>query len=229
MARPEQNHAMAVIADDADADDADAGDEDALGPLIEQIRQLAEGRAKLPAERPLAEMLGVKRHQLRRALSAMRAQGELPEPKPRVTRARGPLDMVSNTNPVEVIEMRMMIEPTLARLAALRATPARIEAMQKAVREIAEAGGEARAVDLHRMIAEASGNALAFEFYTLLRKIEMDSRLASRLGSVGRPPQDTAEHEAIVGAIARRAPDEAEAAMRAHIAEIHRVVSLGLS
>lgn len=222
MLKPMHNQDTSVSATDM------TEDEDGLPALMEAIRALAAKQPKLPAERPLADQLGVKRHQLRRALAALRANGELPEPKPRARKGSGPLDLVANTNPIEVVEMRMMIEPTLARLAALRATPARIEAMQKAVEQIAAAAPDAPTpIDLHSMIAEASGNVLACEFYKLLRKVETDARLAAQVWPQ-RQPNDRAEHEAIVSAIAQRAPDKAEQAMRAHIAAIHRMLSLGI-
>lgn len=210
---------------------APEGADDGLAALIASVRALAAREGGLPAERQLAELLDVKRHQLRRALKALRSTGEIEPPKPRARRGGSGVaigDLIRNTNPVEVVELRIMIEPTLARLAAVRATPNMIAALRQAVEEIArgDQGGAAR-YDLHRMIAEASGNGLAAEFYNMLRRIEADARLNANVADGLRPAGDTREHEAIVNAIAARAPEDAEREMRAHLSSIHRLIVLG--
>ena len=75
----------------------------------------------------MAEALNVKRHQLRRALKALRANGEIApaEAKRKPLVGHNGEYLVRDTNPMEVIEMRIAIEPFLARLAALRASPAK--------------------------------------------------------------------------------------------------------
>src|SRR6516165_342509 len=87
-----------------------------LQEIVVAIRAIA-ARQKLGSERALADALNVKRHQLRRALAAMRPNGE---------------HLVRATNPLEVIEMRIAIEPFLARLAALRASPFEMAAINDA-------------------------------------------------------------------------------------------------
>lgn len=199
--------------------------------IVEAIRAEMSEEGGLPAERKLADKLGVKRHQLRSALKILREGGEVPLPRPRARRSASVArtsDLVRNTNPVEVVELRIMIEPTLARLAALRATPNMIVALQRAVEDIAEGEAKAKGVDLHRMIAEAAGNGLALEFHSMLRRIECDVRLNSDVGEGLNRDTDTDQHKAIVAAIASRAPEEAERAMRAHLTSVHRMLLGGL-
>src|SRR5271154_5280272 len=89
---------------------------DDLQPLVEGLRSLlAEGA--LPAERKLAERLRVNRYRLRRALEALRATGEIAPRSGRrgMSSARRGEALVRGTNPTEVIEMRIMLEPALAR------------------------------------------------------------------------------------------------------------------
>jgi DNA-binding FadR family transcriptional regulator len=198
--------------------------------VVRKLRSLIEERGALPPERVLSELLDIKRHQIRRGLEVLRAGGEIAAPKPRrrpVSKESRLADMASNTNPIEVVEMRLMIEPTLAKLAARRATPNQIAAMQKAIvqnaRGEAKTGGE---VDLHRMIASASGNSLADEFHRLLRNIEADARLRTHF-IVQRDRQDYAQHKAIVDAIAARDPDEAERQMRQHIERLRATMMAG--
>lgn len=199
-----------------------------IAPIVAAVRALA-AEGPLPAERRLAETLDVSRHQLRRALIWMRETDELAAPrrrgKPAAAGAGAISQMVRNTNPVEVVELRIMIEPTLARLAALRATPTQIAAMRKAAEDIARHG--AGAADLHRMIAGASGNTLAGEFYDMLRRIEFDARLRVDTG-LGTPADtDGDEHARIVEAIAARDPAAAERAMREHLSTVHRLATMG--
>lgn len=207
-----------------------------VGPSPEQARIMAALREELvpggplPAERKLAEKLGVKRHQLRIALRYLREEGSAPAPRPRNRTKVAPpqaQEMVRNTNPVEVLELRMMIEPPLARLAALRATPNMIAEMQRIADQIAEGGRRYNAGDLHRAIAQASGNTLAYELYDLLRSIERDVRLSANVASGLTPPADAAEHRAIIEAIAARDPELAERMMRGHLASIHALMTLG--
>ena len=199
-----------------------------LEAVIAAIRALREAEAVLPAERALAERLGIKRHLLRRALAELRQRGDLPRPPARGRRGtEGPtrsLGLARNSNPVEVMELRAMIEPALARLAAVRATPNQIAALQRMAEEIGGQGGGRARADLHRLIAEASGNGLAREVFGLLRDVDKAVRVTARMADL-RPSADTEEHRAIVAAIARRDPDAAEAAMRAHLRSIHRLLT----
>lgn len=201
-----------------------------LNLVVERLRTLIEEKGALPPERVLSDLLDIKRHQIRRGLEVLRASGEIAPPKPRrrpASKENRLADMASNTNPIEVVEMRLMIEPTLAKLAARRATPNQIAAMQKAI--IQNARGEGKTggeVDLHRMIASASGNALADEFHRLLRNIEADARLRTHF-IVQRDRQDFAQHKAIVDAIAARDPDEAERQMRLHIETLRATLMAG--
>jgi DNA-binding FadR family transcriptional regulator len=201
-----------------------------LNFVVEKLRTVIEEKGALPPERVLSDLLDIKRHQIRRGLEALRASGEIAPPKPRrpaASKENRLADMASNTNPIEVVEMRLMIEPTLAKLAARRATPNQIAAMQKAIVQNArgegKTGGEA---DLHRMIASASGNALADEFHRLLRNIEADARLRTHF-IVQRDRQDYTQHKAIVEAIAARDPDEAERQMRLHIETLRATMMAG--
>jgi DNA-binding FadR family transcriptional regulator len=200
-----------------------------LVPLIDAVRrQMADGKP-LVAERMLAEMLNVKRHQLRRALQAMRSNGELAPAKAK----RKPLighngeNLVSATNPMEVIEMRLAIEPFMARLAALRASPFELASIEKAATTSKSDDVGAADLRFHKLIAASSGNKLAASLYTLLRQVARDARL--RIGRDEPPcPKRTierdAEHRAIAQAIVRRDADAAERAMRAHLSAVQKRV-----
>lgn len=194
--------------------------------LAERIRANWPEGTPLPAERRLAEQLGVNRYTLRRALQLLREQGEIAPARPRA-RKRGarsrPDDLVSMTNPVEVAELRRMIEPVFARLAAMRATPSDIAAMHKEL----DGTGRGNGPDVHKLIAQATGNALAAEIYSLLRRIEGDSRLGT-MAARSEAVDSLERQRAVVEAIAARAPEKASEAMSDTLNAIYRPSLYGM-
>ena len=200
-----------------------------LHQIVVAIRALM-ARQKLGSERAMAEALNVKRHQLRRALSALRANGEIGPAKAK----RKPLlghngeNLVRATNPMEVIEMRIAIEPFLARLAALRASPSEMAAIEAAATTAAGADSGAADLKFHKLIAASSGNKLAASLYSLLRRVASDSRVrltSNRPACPKRTRQRDIEHRAIAQAILARDPDSAEQAMRLHLAAVQNLVN----
>jgi GntR family transcriptional regulator, transcriptional repressor for pyruvate dehydrogenase complex len=202
-------------------------DEGAFNRLVDALRERFAAEGSLPAERIIAKQLNVKRHQLRGVLEVLRANGEIGPPTSRRggSGLRREESLIRTTNPVEVIEMRFAIEPSLARLAALRASPLEIAQILQAA--TTSGGVDTGAADLvfHKTIAASTRNSLAAALYALLRQIGTDVRL--RLGnSEGfnpqRPAQRDAEHRAVAEAIAARDADAAEQAMRAHLSAVQR-------
>lgn len=199
-----------------------------LHEIVVAIRAMA-ARQKLGSERAVAVTLKVKRHQLRRALSAMRANGEIApaEAKRKPLVGHNGESLVRDTNPMEVIEMRIAIEPFLARLAALRASPFEMAAIEQAATTAAGADTGAADLKFHKLIAASSSNKLAASLYSLLRRVASDARVrlnASRPACPKRTQQRDAEHRAIAQAILRRDPDAAEQAMRLHLLAVQRLV-----
>ena len=200
-----------------------------LHEIILAVRAM-KARQKLGSERTMAEALNVKRHQLRRALQALRANGEIApaEAKRKPLVGHNGENLVRATNPMEVIEMRLAIEPFLARLAALRAAPSEMAAIEAAATTAADADSGAADLVFHRLIAAGSGNKLAASLYGLLCRVARDSRLrlsTSRPLQPGRTQQRDAEHRAIARAIIARDPDAAERAMRLHLVAVQNLVA----
>src|ERR1700722_5206296 len=199
-----------------------------LRDIVVAVRAMAT-QQKLGSERAMAEALNVKRHQLRRALSALRANGELApaEAKRKPLVGHNGENLVRDTNPMEVIEMRLAIEPFLARLAALRASPFEMAAIEQAATTASGVDSGAADLKFHKLIASSSGNKLAASLYSLLRRVASDARVrlnASRPACPKRTQQRDAEHRAIAQAILRRDPDAAEQAMRLHLLAVQRLV-----
>jgi GntR family transcriptional regulator, transcriptional repressor for pyruvate dehydrogenase complex len=202
-------------------------DGQAFSRLVDILRARFATEGSLPAERTMAKQLNVKRHQLRGALEVLRANGEIGPPTSRRggSGLRREESLIRTTNPIEVIEMRLALEPSLARLAALRASPLEIARILRAATTSGDVDTGAADLIFHKTIAASTRNSLAAALYTLLRQIGTDVRV--RLGnSAGANPQRLvqrdAEHRAVAEAIAARDPDAAERAMRVHLAAVQR-------
>lgn len=203
--------------------------------IADQLRKLIDAGeyavgSRLPPERDLAAQLGVSRPTVREALIALEVEGRVEVRLgsgvyvlPRDPAA--PASSVSADGPFEVIRARMLIEGELAAIAARAMNAGQVAGLRLAVRvmedetrrDVMPARGDRL---FHLRIAEASGNAVLLRLVTELFD-ERDNPLFSRLGShfEGEPSWTlaVAEHNAIVDAIARHAPDDARAAMVAHL------------
>ena len=146
------------------------------GSLEKLSQLLASGRypaqSRLPPERELARLLGVSRSGLREGLEILEAEeriwrhvgkGTFVGPRP-LGGASG-LDLVSAmTSPDKVLEVRLLVEPLIARLAAMRATSSEIENMRRLL-EKSEAARDVKAWELwdgtlHRAVAQSAHNQL---------------------------------------------------------------------
>jgi len=192
---------------------------------MQALRAIVADSSAMPSERAMAEQLNVKRHRLRRALEALRESGELAPARAGRRAGRDPRrgeDFVRGTNPLEIIEIRTVLEPALARLAALRASPFEISRIERAA--ITPDGADPGAADLafHTAVAAGSRNNLAGELYALLRQVARDGRIRLSDGDEAttcpkRIRQRDTEHAAVAAAIAQRDPEGAERAMRDHL------------
>jgi DNA-binding GntR family transcriptional regulator len=107
-----------------------------------------------------------------------------------------------------------------------------LRALLARMRAATEAGDALGASDLgrqlHRRIQEISGQRTALRTIERLRRqlVRHQFRLALR---PGRARQSLAEHAALVEAVASGDPNEAEAAMRAHLRQVARELGPGSS
>jgi len=206
-------------------------------------RLIAAGRLgpgdRLPPERELAEVFGVSRTSVRDAIRVLETQG-LVEPRHGhgtfvhqipIDAIIGPLaDALSAGKDLtaELFDMRKMLEPPLARAAALRATPEDVQAMEEILRRHArriEAGKTAIDEDnaFHYRIAAAAKNRVVLRTVDALMGLLRESR-ARWLQGPGRSERSLAGHRRILDAIRKGDADKAADAMRVHIEEIEMVL-----
>src|SRR5262249_4453625 len=99
-----------------------------LRRLIDDGAAATDGR--IPPERELASTLGIGRRSVRRAFGVLESGGRISRKEGRGTCGREPgepiglpIDQIlEHTNPLEVMEVRLALEPLVARLAAARAS-----------------------------------------------------------------------------------------------------------
>ena len=138
-------------------------------------------------------------------------------------------DISAHTNPADLMRARLIIEPEIAREAALHATPDDIIAMRRAMAQTraAQTWRQYENFDnlLHRQIAQASRNTVLVGLFDALNAIRRAVVWGRLRIEPARPPADHhsfAEHEAIVDAIAHRDLGAAATAMRVHLTSVER-------
>ncbi len=191
-----------------------------------------EGETRLPPERQLCEELGIKRGELRKALALLESDGVIWRHVGKGTflGARPLNDSINldeiqrQTNPAEVMRTRLILEPALARDAALHASTDSIDEMQHCIDQMRSAQTwrqyEAQDNALHRQIARASGNMLALALFDALNAVRRGVAWSRDRKDIDRPPPDHhsfSDHDLIIGAIRARDVRGAEKAMLDHL------------
>ena len=189
----------------------------------------------LPSERHLAEQFGVSRGSIRDALRTLETiglietrhgQGTFPH-ELSVERLVAPLASVMSYRPDlqdELIDVRRMFEPAVARVAASRATEEDLADLQRVLdtqRQKLKTGQSAIAEDtaFHAILARATRNRVVMNIMATLNDLLVESRTHS-LQQRGRPARSIDGHEAVVAALRRKDADAAAQAMYNHISQI---------
>jgi len=205
---------------------------DRLGQAIVAGRYAAG--AKLPTEDDLARKLGVSRPSLREGLKALARKGLIESRTRRGTIALGRerwdvldsdvLRWTAASPPdhaflLGLIELRAIMEPAAARLAASRATPEHILEIERAYQGMVDSlpqdidGCHQHDLAFHRAIFAACGNAILRRIYDAISALLLTLFRASTQARESYE-NSLAEHGAVAIAIRRRQPAEAEKAMQ---------------
>lgn len=213
--------------------------------LYEQIVQQIEQRFlsgalkvgdRLPPERELAEQFGVSRTAVREAVKALRQKG-LVEIQPGrgtfitngtskvVRHSFGLLMQMAGTDgSPDLVEVREMIEPEIAALAAERATEDHIAAMREAIEKM-DAALQApdkyieADLDFHLVLAEATQNTLIPTLIDSIVDLLREQR-ARIFQAENGPQHGQVHHKRILDAIIRHDPAAARDAMRIHLQQV---------
>lgn len=203
-----------------------------------QRGELPEGM-QLPAERGLAEQYNVARNTVRQALRRLESDGVLTRSvgrgtfvRPGVARqgiARSPAlsQRMREASPADLMEVRLIIEPQAAALAATRARAEEIAALGEALRNSIAAKGLAEFehwdAQLHMAVFEATQNAVLIDYCAAINAVRDEPawyQLKKRTVTHDLRSVYDRQHSDLVGAIRDRDSEAARAAMRAHLAAV---------
>ena len=189
----------------------------------------------LPSERVLTEQFGVSRGSIRDALRMLETIGLIETQHGRgtfpreltVDRLVAPLaSMMTFQHDLqdELLDVRRMFEPAVARVAATRATDEDFADLQRildAQHRKLKKGQSAIVEDteFHAALARSTRNRVIVSLMATLNDLLVESRKLT-LRQKGRPAKSVEGHEAVVAALRRRDADGAARAMSNHIDQI---------
>ena len=209
--------------------------------IVQQIEEsIDKGELKegdqLPAERELAQQFGVSRTAVREAVKTLREKGLVEAYAGRGTfitngstnSIRNTLDRMIRNGPLEgtvhLAEMREILEPEIAFLAAKRSDQETISAMQESISVMDAARMDPEAfiegdLDFHLALAEAAGNPLILSLIDSIVGLLREQRMRTYY-TEGGPERGQYHHKRILEAIEHRDPQGARDAMRAHLRQV---------
>ena len=209
--------------------------------IVQQIEDsILKGALKagdqLPAERELAVRFGVSRTAVREAVKALREKGLVEAYSGRGTfitdgtsqAIRQSLDLMIKIGQAEgsthLAEVRQILEPEIAALAASRMEEPQLAMMREAYtvmdrhRQNPDAYIEAD-LDFHLALAEAAANPLILSLLDSIVGLLREQRI--RIFNVeGGADRGQFHHQRILEAIEKRDPVKARTAMRAHLQQV---------
>ena len=208
--------------------------------IAAQLRQaIREGRylhgEKLPAERQFATAFGASRATIRTALVRLEAERL-------VTRRLGAGtfvnflarddtgDVTELTSPLELIDVRLGLEPSMVRLAVLNATGRDIERLASAIARMDAASGDSESFTLwdeefHQLISEATRNPLIVWVYRQINAVRTHAQWTAMKDKVLTPTRIAAyneQHAALYEAIRTRDVETAVGIVTSHLHSARR-------
>jgi GntR family transcriptional repressor for pyruvate dehydrogenase complex len=209
--------------------------------IVQQIEEsVLNGTLKpgdqLPAERELAQRLGVSRTAVREAVKALREKGLVEAYSGRGTfvtdgttqAARQSFDLMVKIGQQEgaphLAELRLILEPGIAALAAVRAKEEDLTALRETVAVMDRAQDDPEAyieadLDFHLALAETVANPLILSLIDSIVGLLREQRI--KIFNVeGGPQRGQVHHKRILDAMERRDAEMARTAMRAHLEQV---------
>jgi GntR family transcriptional repressor for pyruvate dehydrogenase complex len=211
--------------------------------IVEQIRrEVAEGRLRpgdqLPSERELSERFQVSRASVREALRSLESIGLVMIKSGEGTYVAASLETLFSPLAsailqqkdalLDIFEVRKLIEPEIAALAAKRAGPEEIREMEEILENQAQQIAQGHTgmdadTAFHSVLTQSTKNKV----FLRLNDAVVDSLRETRERSLqirGRPARSLAGHRVILAAIQARDPARARRAMLQHLTAIERNV-----
>lgn len=199
---------------------------------------------RLPTERELEKTLGVSRNTLRRSLKALEGEGKIvrqvgrgsfvagaaasyttgESDSGRVAEQQELLKRIRGASPADVMEMRLILEPSIAEFAAHRATGADLLHMEECLAR-GEAARSVREFEkwdgaLHMALVAAARNTLLIDVCNAMNEVRSQpawQSLKMRSLTPERRALYQQQHRAVVRALKDHDPESARAAILRHL------------
>jgi GntR family transcriptional regulator, transcriptional repressor for pyruvate dehydrogenase complex len=191
---------------------------------------------RLPTERELEVELGVARNTLRKGLKRLEREGKIVRHVGQGSfvaelKAASPqnfLERLSGCSPTEVMEVRLMLEPRAAELAATRASHGELQFLEECLK-CAEGAPDLLTFEhwdglLHKTIIQATKNELLIGLYEAINAIRNQpewTKLKERTVTAQRRKTYQLQHTELVAALMERDSRTAFKRMRAHLVAVH--------
>lgn len=204
-------------------------------------RRIASGGlsagAKLPPERELAAELGVSRSALREALMRLQVAGLVERRQgsgtriaesARVAETIGRQLGAAGANATHAAELRDLVEPQVAGLAAVRISADELAALREILEGSAGETDPDRSLqldlDFHLAVARAARNPLLESLCDFTATQTLSARVHSHLDEAGRRLSH-AGHARVLAALEEADAVAARVAMAGHLREVHELIS----
>jgi GntR family transcriptional repressor for pyruvate dehydrogenase complex len=209
--------------------------------IVQQIEEsILNGTLKpgdqLPPERELALRFGVSRTAVREAVRTLHQRGLVEAYSGRGTfvtngtsqAIRSSLDLMMKISqpagPAPLVEVREILEPEIAALAATRCEEVHLVMMREAIAVMDAARNDGEAfieadLDFHLALAEAAANPLILSLIDSIGGLLREQRMGIFYVE-GGPERGQYHHKRILEAVEQRDPDRAREAMRAHLQQV---------
>lgn len=187
---------------------------------------------RLPAERELTEHFGAARGTVREALRRLEEMGLVVRRMGSGTfvnhrAAPGDGDIAELTSPIELIDVRLAIEPEIVRMAVANATARDLERLEAALVECESAGGDREAFSqaderFHHALSKATRNPLMIWLYDKINDVRGHAQWNSMKGKIlteARIGEYNLQHRKLLEAVLSRDMDAAVAIMENHLGE----------
>jgi GntR family transcriptional repressor for pyruvate dehydrogenase complex len=191
---------------------------------------------QLPAERELAQQFGVSRTAVREAVRVLSEKGLVEAYSGRGTFVtngtsqviRQSLDLMIKIGQPDgathLAELREILEPGIAALAAIRAEESHISQLREAVDLMDRSRQDADAfiegdLDFHLALAEAAGNPMVLSLIDSIVGLLREQRMRTYY-IAGGPERGQVHHKKILEAVEQHNPERARETMQAHMQQV---------
>ena len=191
---------------------------------------------QLPAERELAQQFGVSRTAVREAVRVLNEKGLVEAYSGRGTfvtngtsqAIRQSLDLMIKIGQSEgskhLAELREILEPGIAAIAAVRAQPADVAALREAVEVMDRSRDDADAfieadLDFHLALAEAAGNPIILSLIDSIVGLLREQRMRTYFVG-GGPERGQYHHKRILEGVENHDAARARETMQAHMQQV---------